>query len=75
MPQTSCVPGAGVPGGQVIGSSDRQGAFVTERRYTPDDYAATVYRKLGLNLKKTLRAPDGRPILLAAKGTPIKEVF
>ncbi len=67
--------GAGVPGGQVIGSSDRQGAFVTEQRYTPDDYAATVYRKLGLNLKKTLRAPDGRPILLAAKGTPIKEVF
>ncbi|MCP3694400.1 MAG: DUF1501 domain-containing protein, partial [Planctomycetaceae bacterium] len=67
--------GAGVPGGQVIGSSDRQGAFVTERPYTPDDYAATVYRKLGLHLKKPLRAPDGRPILLAAKGTPIKEVF
>jgi len=67
--------GAGVPGGQVIGASDRQGAFVTERPYTPDDYAATVYKKLGLNLDKTLRAPDGRPILLAAHGNPIREVF
>ena len=67
--------GAGVPGGQVIGASDRQGAFVTERPYTPDDYAATVYKKLGLNLDKTLKAPDGRPILLAANGNPIREVF
>ena len=48
--------GAGVPGGQIIGASDRQGAFVTERPYTPDDYAATVYKKLGLNLDKTLQA-------------------
>ena len=67
--------GAGVPGGQVIGASDRQGAFVIERPYTPDDYAATVYKKLGLNLDKTLKAPDGRPILLAANGNPIREVF
>jgi len=67
--------GAGVPGGQVVGASDRQGAFVTERPCTPDDYAATVYKKLGLNLDKTLRAPDGRPILLAAQGNPIREVF
>ena len=67
--------GAGVPGGQIIGASDRQGAFVTERPYTPDDYAATVYKKLGLNLDKTLQTPDGRPILLAASGNPIREVF
>tara|TARA_B110000881_G_scaffold181790_1_gene168286 strand:- start:641 stop:1195 length:555 start_codon:yes stop_codon:yes gene_type:complete len=67
--------GAGVPGGQVIGASDRQGGYVTQSAYTPDDYAATVYRKLGLNLEKPLRAPDGRPILLAANGNPIKEVF
>jgi hypothetical protein len=67
--------GAGVPGGQIIGASDRQGGYVTQSAYTPDDYAATVYRKLGLNLEKPLRAPDGRPILLAAHGNPIREVF
>ena len=67
--------GAGVPGGQIIGASDRQGAFVTERPYTPDDYAATVYKNLGLNLDKPLHTPAGRPILLAASGNPIREVF
>ncbi len=67
--------GAGVPGGQVIGASDRHGGYVTDRAYTPDDYAATVYRKLGMDLEKPLHSADNRPIFLAANGTPIREVF
>ncbi|MFT7642033.1 MAG: hypothetical protein ACI9G1_003790, partial [Pirellulaceae bacterium] len=67
--------GAGVPGGQVIGASDRHGGYVTENAYTPNDYAATVYRKLGMDLDKPLRTADDRPIFLAADGTPIKEVL
>ena len=67
--------GAGVPGGQIIGSSDRHGGYVTDRAYTPDDYAATVYRKLGMHLEKPLHTADNRPIFLAANGNPIREVF
>ena len=40
--------GAGVPGGQVIGATDGQGGDVTDDMYTPYDYAASVYAKLGL---------------------------
>ena len=67
--------GAGVPGGQIVGASDRHGGFVTDRAYTPNDYAATVYRKLGMNLQKPLTSADGRPIFLAGEGKPIREVF
>jgi len=67
--------GAGVPGGQVVGASDRHGGYVTDRPYTPNDYAATVYRKLGMDLRKPLRSIDNRPIFLAAEGEPIREVF
>jgi hypothetical protein len=66
--------GAGVPGGQVIGSSDRDGGFVRERAYTPDDYAATVYQKLGMDLHEPLYTADNRPMALAT-GTPIREVL
>ncbi|QDU98390.1 DUF1501 domain-containing protein [Lignipirellula cremea] len=67
--------GAGTPGGQVIGASDRQGGYVEERACTPDDYAATIYRKLGLNLDEPLYTRENRPIFLAANGKPIPEVF
>ncbi|MFT7639191.1 MAG: hypothetical protein ACI9G1_000922, partial [Pirellulaceae bacterium] len=67
--------GAGVPGGQVIGASDRHGGYVTKNAYTPNDYAATIYHKLGLDLGKPLRTADDRPIFIAADGTPIKEVI
>ena len=67
--------GAGTPGGQVIGASDRFGGYVTDNAYTPEDYAATVYKKLGLDLEKPIYTTDNRPIFLAANGTPIREVF
>jgi hypothetical protein len=59
----------------VIGASDRHGGYVTDRAYTPDDYAATLYRKLGMDLNEPLRTADNRPIFLAANGEPIREVF
>ena len=66
--------GAGVPGGQVIGASNKQGGYVTEDAYTPEDYAATVYSKLGLHLGDPLRTQDDRPIFLSAEGQPIRGV-
>ena len=37
--------GAGVPGGQVIGRSDKDGGHVADQPHTPEDYAATDLRK------------------------------
>ncbi len=67
--------GAGIPGGQIIGETDSEGGYVTERPYTPEDYAATVYEFLGIDREKPLHTPDGRPIFLAKKGEVIKELI
>lgn len=67
--------GAGVPGGQVIGKTDRDGGFVLDRPYTPDDYAATIYAQLGIDRSKPLYTPSNRPIFVAHKGEPMKEMF
>ncbi len=60
---------------EIGGGCDSRGTYVTDRAYTPDDYAATVYRKLGMSLEKPLHTADNRPVFLAGKGKPIREVF
>ncbi len=68
--------GAGVPGGLVVGSTDRDGGYITSSMaYTIEDYAATIYQKLGIDVSKPIPSPSGRPIYLAAKGKPIPELF
>ena len=68
--------GAGVPGGQVVGSTDRDGGYITSSMaYTIEDYAATIYEKLGIDRSKPLSTPSGRPMYIAAKGKPIPELF
>ena len=52
--------GAGVRGGQVIGSSDRIGAEPKDRPVTPAEVAATVYRGMGVDLSTHLPR-RGRP--------------
>ena len=66
--------GAGVRGGQVIGKSDRDGGYVLERPVTPDDYAATVYQKLGIDRDQPLYTREKRPIFFAHSGKPIAEL-
>ncbi len=68
--------GAGVPGGQVVGSTDRDGGYITSpQSYTIEDYAATIYEKLGIDRSRPIHTPINRPIYLAAKGRPISELF
>lgn len=67
--------GAGVPGGQVVGQTDREAGDVIGRPYTPYDYAETVYQKLGIETEQLLRMPDGRPVPYTEGGVPIVELF
>jgi uncharacterized protein (DUF1501 family) len=66
--------GAGVRGGQVIGTSDAIGAEPRDRPVTPAELAATVYRGLGIDLHTRLPGPDGRPVPLT-EAEPIAELF
>ncbi len=67
--------GAGVPGGQVIGATDSRGGEVTEAPHTPQDYAETVYKKLGIQTGLRLKGPGDRPIDFTDGGKPIPELF
>jgi len=40
--------GGGVQGGQVIGASDKMGAFPKDSPQTPENFAATIYQALGI---------------------------
>src|SRR5262249_27181250 len=66
--------GAGVRGGQAVGSSNALGAEPRDRPVTPAEVAATVYRALGVDLATRLPAADGRtwPLVDAA---PVAELF
>ena len=68
------VAGAGVPGGQVIGSSDAMGAEPRDRAVSIEDLGATIYRKLGIDTHKEYHAL-GRPIRINDGGQPIRELF
>ena len=67
--------GAGVVGGKVIGASDKNGAFVTDRPVRPADVAWTVYDALGIDANKELRMPDGRPTTILTEGAPVQELY
>jgi Protein of unknown function (DUF1501) len=61
--------GAGVVGGQVIGKSDRLGAYPLSRSFGPPDLAATIYHTLGVDPATELRDRLGRPQRLCAGET------
>jgi uncharacterized protein (DUF1501 family) len=67
--------GASVKRGFVLGSTDRLGAYATRRPVAPADVACTVYEALGIDPRKALRAPDGRPIEILDQGENVRELF
>jgi hypothetical protein len=58
-----------------VGASDQHGAHVTDRPFSPEDVAATVYHHLGID-GRTVTFPDrtGRPLYLVESGNPIREL-
>lgn len=57
--------GAGIQGGQVIGSSDKLGEFPHRDPVTPADLSATIYTLLGIDPALDLATPDGRSVRVA----------
>jgi hypothetical protein len=56
--------GGGVRGGQIIGKSDKIGAYPATTPYSPDDVGATVYHVLGVDPASEVRDRQGRPVQL-----------
>ena len=66
--------GGGVAGGALIGASDPMGESPSDQPVTPSDLAATLYHLLGIDPKRQLETPDGRPVSLAGDGTIIRDL-
>lgn len=66
--------GAGVRGGQAIGTSDKIGAYPVTRAYSPIDLGATVYHLLGIPADTVVRDRFNRPVRLN-RGEVIEPLF
>jgi len=66
--------GGGVRGGQVIGSSDRVGAFPRDGRVLPQDLHATLLHCLGIGPDAMVRDLEGR-FIQANHGAVIPQVL
>ena len=58
---TSFFAGAGVRGGQTIGSTDKIASYPISDRQTPENIAATIYDALGIRRDAQWLDVDGRP--------------
>ncbi len=67
--------GAGIPGGQVVGATDVKGYYASENVYAPEDFAASLYTKMGIDPACVLQDRSNRPIQLVNNGRLIKELF
>lgn len=66
--------GAGIKGGAVYGSTDREAGFPRENPVSPKDVLATMYHLLGVPASTHLADREGRPLPLTTEGrvlTPI----
>ncbi len=67
--------GGGIRGGQVIGESDRIGAYPRNFPVTPADIHATVFTALGYDPHRiTYQSAEGRPLVLS-EGEPIRQLL
>jgi hypothetical protein len=64
------VAGAGVPGGQVWGSSDADGMYVRDNPVEIPDLVATIFQKVGVDFNKEYLTRIGRPFRLS-EGKPL----
>jgi len=67
--------GGGIPGGQVIGATDKFGAYATTRPIHYRDILATVYQNLGLDPHAIVQDLFDRPVhILPDDARPVREL-
>ena len=67
--------GGGVRGGIVYGMSDRDAAYVVDHPTSPEDLAATIFDRLGIDPEMRIADQQGRPVPLVDGGRAIREIF
>ncbi|MEI8383152.1 MAG: DUF1501 domain-containing protein [Planctomycetota bacterium] len=67
--------GAGVRMGTIVGATDSRCEYVLGRSHSTLDYAATIFRLLGIDDTQEYTSNDGRPIQINNGGRAIDEVL
>jgi len=67
--------GGGLKSGMVLGRTDRNGVAPVDRPVTPAELCATVFTLLGIDPESRFQSPDGRPISLVDRASPISEIM
>ena len=72
---TCLLAGGGLRTGQVVGSSDRIGAYPRDRATHAHDLFATMYHTLGIDYHTIFHDRQSRPIPVLSDGHPIPELL
>jgi hypothetical protein len=67
--------GGGIKAGIVHGSSNATAAEPEDDPLTVEDWATTIYDRLGIDARKELMAPGGRPIEIVDGGTVVEQLI
>lgn len=67
--------GAGLRGGQVVGSTTPDGGLPHDRPLAPGDLLATIYHAIGVDPQTTVPDLQHRPIPILPEGRPIRELI
>ena len=67
--------GGGTKRGFVLGKTDSQAAYPTDRPVSAGDMVATIYHLLGVNSAQTVPDLSDRPISISHGGEPVHEVI
>jgi hypothetical protein len=66
--------GGGLKAGVVVGASNDRAERPAANPYRPEDLAATLLTRLGVDPQAEFHTPDGRPIMVVNNGKPIREL-
>ncbi len=69
------VAGGGVKGGQVIGTSTKDGAAVADRPVSVPDFFSSISHAMRINPAKENMSPLGRPMKIVDGGEVVQELF
>ena len=69
------VAGAGIRGGSVYGTTDKDAAYAIDKPVKPEDLACTIYHALGIDPHMHVPDAHGRPVAIVDGGRPLTELF
>lgn len=68
------IAGAGVPAGTILGATEADGSYPSERPLKPQDLACTLFHKMGIDYRKEFVNEVGRPTQMVSGGEVIREL-